>query len=136
MSVTYAQEQSLSVEDYVGVLGDCAMRDQRPLDNIARIAAMLAGANFIVTAREDGHILGLARCMTDNAWTCYCLELAVRDSAQKRGVGRGILETCWALLGPRLSFVLMSDPRAVGFYRQVGMEQYAETYFHARLDHT
>jgi hypothetical protein len=42
------------------------MRGKRPLANTERIGRMIAGANFIVTAREDGVILGLARCISDN----------------------------------------------------------------------
>ena len=68
MSIVYAREQSLSVADYVTVVGETTMRDRRPIANTTRIGEMLAGANFIVTAREDGAILGLARCITDFAW--------------------------------------------------------------------
>ena len=60
MSIVYVREQNLPVADYVAVLADTTMRARRPLDNTTRIAEMIAGANFIVTAREDGVILGLA----------------------------------------------------------------------------
>ncbi len=87
MSIVYAQEQSLPVADYVAVLAETTMRDKRPLTNTVRIGEMIAGANFIVTARENDAILGLARCITDFAWIAYCAELAVKESAQGRGVG-------------------------------------------------
>ena len=48
MSVTYAAEPGLSVEDYVAVLAETTMRAKRPLANRQRIAQMLAGANLIV----------------------------------------------------------------------------------------
>ena len=134
MSIVYAQEQSLPVEDYVAVLSEGTMRGKRPLTNTARIAEMLAGANFIVTAREDGNILGLARCITDFAWIAYCAELAVKERAQGRGVGAGIIEAAKDILGPRLGLTLISEPDAVGFYRRIGMEQIDTAFFLTRPD--
>ena len=134
MSIVYAQEQSLLVADYVAVLAETTMRDKRPLTNTKRIGEMIAGGNFIVTARENGVILGLARCITDYAWVCYCAELAVKESAQGRGIGRGILEACWELLGPRIGFMLVSEPAAVGFYAKLDMEREATAFWRTRTD--
>ena len=134
MSVIYAQEATLSVDDYVGVIADTIMRDRRPLANTKRIAEMLAGANFIVTAREGGEILGLARCLTDNSWICYCAELAVREQAQGRGIGAGILKKCWDLLGPGVGFTLLSQPTAAGFYERVGMARCPDAFLLDRTD--
>lgn len=134
MSIVYAQEQSLSVEDYVAVLAETSMRGKRPLANRRRIGEMIAGANFIVTAREDGVILGLARCITDFAWIAYCAELAVKESAQGRGIGAGIVARAKELLGPRLGLTLISEPDAVGFYRRIGMEQIERAFFLTRED--
>lgn len=134
MSIVYAQEQSLPVEDYIVVLSEGTMRSKRPLANRARIAEMIAGANFIVTAREDGIILGLARCITDYAWVAYCAELAVKESAQGRGVGAGIIKTAKDILGPRLGLTLISESDAVGFYQRVGMEQIDKAFFLTRAD--
>lgn len=134
MSIVYAQDRSLSVTDYVAVLAETTMRDKRPLTNSQRIGEMIAGANFIVTARENGVILGLARCISDGAWVCYCAELAVKESAQGRGIGRDLLQTCWDLLGPRIGFLLISDPTAVGFYEKLGLEREITPFWRERAD--
>jgi GNAT superfamily N-acetyltransferase len=134
MSIVYAQEQSLSVGDYVAVLSGTTMRDKRPLANAQRIAEMLCGANLIVTAREDGVILGLARCISDGAWVAYCAELAVKESAQARGVGAGLIRTVKGILGPRIGLVLISEEEAIGFYTRIGMERYDRAFFLTRED--
>ena len=133
MSIVYALEPDLTVGDYVAVLGATTMRDKRPLSNAERIGRMLRGANFIVTARDEGKIVGLARCINDGAWICYCAELAVTEAAQGRGIGRGILETCFRLLGPGIGLILAAEPEAVAFYERIGMEP-ARAYFHPRTD--
>lgn len=134
MSIVYAYEHGLSVADYVAVLSETTMRDKRPLANSERIAKMIAGANLVVTAREDGVILGLARCITDFAWIAYCAELAVRESAQRRGVGAGIMATARDLLGPGVGMILISEPEARGFYARIGMEPNDSAFYRARLD--
>ena len=134
MTVTYARETDLSFEDYVAVLSATSMRLKRPLANRARIEAMLAGANFVVAEREDGRIVGLARCVTDAAWICYCAELAVREDVQGKGIGRALLEHCYELLGPGVGLILVSEPDAVGFYERTGMQRVPAAYFHPRTD--
>lgn len=134
MNIVYAQESSLNVDDYVAVLGETTMRSKRPLANRARIGRMIAGANLVVTARENGSILGIARCLTDGAWITYCAELAVRESAQGRGIGAGLLAKCRELIGPGQSLLLISEPEAVGFYERVGMQPMPRAYIHARTD--
>ena len=134
MSIVYAQEQSLPVADYIAVLRETRMHDKRPLSNTQRIGEMIAGANFIVTARDNGVILGLARCINDGAWVCYCAELAVKESTQGRGVGRGILEMCWRLLGPKVGFVLLSKPNAAPFYERMGMSRDVIGFWRGRDD--
>ena len=60
---------------------------------------------------------------------------SVRERAQGCGIGRLILEKCWDLLGPGITFLLVSEPEAKGFYERIGMEP-APAYFHARTDRT
>jgi len=134
MSIVYAREDGLSVADYVSVLGETSMRAKRPLANTERIAAMLAGANLVVTAREDGTILGLARCISDGAWICYCAELAVKESAQGRGIGAGIIGKLNELLGAKIGLTLISEAEAVGFYERVGLTRQDSAFFRTRAD--
>jgi GNAT superfamily N-acetyltransferase len=134
MSIAYAQEQSLGVGDYVAVVSETTMRANRPLGNPARIAEMLAGSNLIVTARDGGgNILGLARCMSDGAWICYCSDLAVKERAQGRGIGRALLDKCAELLGPRIGLVLVAYPEAATFYERIGMAP-SQAFYRARSD--
>lgn len=132
--VVYAEEPHLSIDDYVAVLAETTMRTRRPLLNRDRIGEMLAGANLIVTARRDGEVIGLARCITDRAWICYCAELAVRESTQGLGVGVGIIRTINELLGPRIGLALFSEPEAIGFYEKAGLTRLDNGFFRTRLD--
>lgn len=132
--IIYAEEPGLSIDDYVSVLAETTMRTKRPLANRKRIGEMLAGANLIVTARQDGEILGLARCISDGAWICYCAELAVKESAQGLGIGAGIIGKINELLGPKIGLALFSEPEALGFYEKAGLTRLDNGFFRTRAD--
>ena len=118
--IVYTREQHLSVDDYIDVVGNSTLGDSRPLKDRERVAAMLAGADLIVTARIEGRCVGLARCLTDFAWVAYCGDLAVHDDFQGRGIGRALLEKCKQELGDGVGMALLSMPDAKAFYDRVG----------------
>jgi len=121
MSIVYAREQSLSASDYIAVVSSTYMSDKRPLTNLARIDRILRGSNMIVTAREDGAIAGVLRGISDGEWVCYVADLVVHDHHQRKGIGKGLLDTCKSVLGPGMGIVLVAYPQAESFYRRVGM---------------
>ena len=121
MSIVYAQEQSLPVSDYVAVLTTTYMRDSRPIANTERIGRILAGSNMIVTAREDGAIVGVLRGMSDGEWVCYVADLVVHGEHQRKGIGTGMLDECKRLIGPGMGIVLVAYPQAVDYYRKIGL---------------
>jgi ribosomal protein S18 acetylase RimI-like enzyme len=121
MTVTYAQEQSLSAEDYAAVLGSTYMRDRRPIANLDRTRKILAGSNMIVTARENGAILGLLRGISDREWVVYVADLAVHADHQRKGIGTGLLDECKRIIGPGMGIVLVAYPEAQAYYRKIGM---------------
>lgn len=125
MAVTYTRETSLTAAEFAALLAETTMAPKRPLQNLERIERMLRGANFIVTARdESGALLGVARCITDFEWICYCAELAVRQSHQGQGIGKSILAEAKQLLGPGICLTLNSEPEAIAFYEHIGMQPY------------
>ena len=134
MTITYAQEQDLSPEDYSAVLGSTYMGERRPLGNRVRVAEMLARSELIVTARSDtGGIVGVARGITDGVWVCYLADLCVHRDWQRQGIGQKLLDTCYSVLGPRMGLVLMAFPEAADYYRGIGMSEMT-SFFHERLD--
>jgi GNAT superfamily N-acetyltransferase len=131
MAVVYARESALPVDDYIEVVGNSALGPTRPVNDRDRVAAMIAGADLIVSARLDGRCIGLARCLTDFAWVAYCGDLAVHNDFQGHGIGRGLLAACKELLGDDVGMALLSVPEAVGFYDRHGPSVDLHPYDHA-----
>jgi len=85
--VTFAREEGrLPVEEFQDVIRRSDLN--RPVDDTLRLTAMLAHANLLVTARDgSGHLVGVARSLTDFAYCCYLSDLCVDDAWQGRGIG-------------------------------------------------
>jgi GNAT superfamily N-acetyltransferase len=82
---------------------------------------MAANGNLIVTARDNGTMIGVSRSVTDFAYCCYCSDLAVDRAYQGQGVGRRLLEATQAALHPKATLYLIAAPKAVSYYEHIGM---------------
>lgn len=138
--IFYASEPDLDVAEFRRVLVESGLGATRPVDDGARLAAMLAGANLVLTARlahpdgtlAGGTLVGVARGITDFQWVCYVSELAVSGSAQGLGIGKGLLGEMRRRLGPAVAITLVSMPDAVGFYERAGMKRMADSFWYDR----
>ena len=82
---------------------------------------MLAHANLIVTARQDGRLVGFARSLTDFCWCCYLSDLAVDKACQGQGIGKRLIEeTRKAAGGAITTTLLLSAPTAVSMRAGTG----------------
>ena len=59
---------------------------------------------------------------------CYLSDLAVRDTHQKRGIGRELIARTRAELGPRSMIVLLAAPAAVNYYPKLGFAQHGSAW--------
>lgn len=125
MTILYAVEQSLSADEFISVFKRSTLAERRPVEERARIETMLRNANLIVTARNEARLLvGVSRCITDFAFCCYCSDLAVDEAYQGRGIGERLIEESRKAAGPYAHFLLLSAPKAEGFYEKIGMRRY------------
>ena len=133
--VLYANEPALDVAEFRKVLVESGLGETRPVDDPARLRAMLSGANLVLTARldiEGKPLIGVARAMTDFSWVCYISELAVSASAQGLGIGKGLMDEARRQLGPSVAISLISMPDAVGFYERIGMTRMPDAFWFSR----
>src|SRR4051812_16854824 len=69
-----------------------------------------------LVALEDGDPIGFAHSMTDGAIQCYLCRLVVDPAAQRRGVGRALVEESLARSGA-IRMDLISSEEAEPLYR-------------------
>jgi hypothetical protein len=74
--------QPAMLDEYLALYHSSGIK--RPLADKARMAQLFAGANLTLSARIDGKLVGLARCLTDGAFVCYLRFTGRRRSATTR----------------------------------------------------
>ncbi len=129
--ITYAQEERLRAQDFAELLRASGLAERRPTE-LARLDAMLRGAQIVVTARAGGQLVGLARSITDWAYCLYCSDLCVVRSHQGQGIGKALLDHT-AQAAPQVrTCLLLSAPDAEGFYDHAGYARHAGAFVFAR----
>ena len=97
----------------------------RPVDDAARMATILAHSNLVVTARladQSRRLVGIARSVTDFAYSCYLADLCVERERQRQGIGRALIAETKRIVGPGTMLLLLSAPAAMAYYPRIGME--------------
>lgn len=89
--ITYQTEEKLTIEEFKSVLISSTLGERRPVDEPERLAKMLEHGNLIITARDDGKLVGISRSFTDFSFCTYLSDLAVDLEYQKSGIGKELL---------------------------------------------
>ena len=118
MNLVYQQESSFKLDEMLALYRASGIN--RPVDDSARMAIMLASANLLVTARSGSKLVGLARCLTDTAYVVYICDLLVDKAYQQQGVGKALLAAVQQATGPQVQQLLRSAPSAMQYYPAVG----------------
>lgn len=126
--LTYQQEQSLSPEEFISVLTRSTLAERRPVNDPERIKNMLRHANLIITARDNGKLVGVARSVTDFAFCTYLSDLAVDEAYQKQGIGKALIRET-KLKSPLGKLLLLAAPKAQTYYPRIGMRHFEHCFF-------
>jgi predicted N-acetyltransferase YhbS len=129
MAIDYKVNGEASAEEVIALYVAAGLK--RPTDP-ERMGRMLAGSNLIVTARDGGKLVGIARSITDGAWSTYLADLAVDPNIQRSGIGKRLVELTKDAAGDESMVLLLSVPTAMEYYPKIGMEQMNNAFMIAR----
>lgn len=118
MNILYQQESSFDLSEMLALYSASGIN--RPVTDSNRMATMLASSNLLLTARLNGNLVGLARCLTDKAYVVYICDLLVDKAYQQQGIGKALLAAVQQATGPQVQQLLRSAPSAMQYYPQVG----------------
>jgi predicted N-acetyltransferase YhbS len=123
MPPVYAFEPDLTAEEFQAVLRASTLAERRPAGDLERLEQMLHNADIIVTARDDGRLVGISRAVTDFSYCCYLSDLAVAVAYQRQGIGKRLIAETHKRAGENTNLVLLAAPAAEAYYPRVGMTQ-------------
>ena len=120
MALLFTIETELNTDEAIALY--IASGIKRPTDQPLRMQSMLQHANLIISARQDGKLLGLARCLTDYSFVVYIADLLVDKAWQQQGIGAQLLAEVQRHTGPQVQQLLLSAPSAMEYYPKVGFQ--------------
>ena len=132
MTVDYRLEPDLEPAEFIDVLVRSTLGERRPIDRPEVIAAMLANADVVVTARANGRLVGISRAVTDFAYCTYLSDLAVDEAYQRQGIGRELIRRTHEAAGPATTLILLAAPKARTYYPHIGMQPHDSCWVIAR----
>lgn len=118
--IAYCTGRSISAEQLAQVFSRSGIR--RPVEDLPRLAGMLAHANVLVTAWDGERLVGVARGLSDFHYCCYLSDLAVDRECQRSGIGRKLVDTVRSLIGEKSMLLLLAAPEAMAYYPRIGFE--------------
>ena len=121
MEIDYRTGQVPEVHQIIDVYESSGIN--RPTSYPERIAQMYQNANLVLTAWEQGKLVGIARALTDFCYACYLSDLAVRKEYQHLGIGKKLISLTKEAIGEQTMLLLLSAPAALEYYPKIGMEK-------------
>jgi len=121
--IRYAEEPALAADEFIDLLRRSTLAERRPVDDIGRIARMLAEADIVLCARDrGGKLVGVSRAITDFSYCCYLSDLAVDVARQRGGIGRELIRRTHERAGGETMLILLAAPKVMGYYPHIGMD--------------
>lgn len=121
MAIDYQLEPDLTWEAFRDLLVRSTLGERRPIDRPEVLQRMLAQADIIATARNNGVLVGISRALTDFAFCTYLSDLAVDESYQRQGIGQALLQFTHKAAGLHTTLILLAAPKAQSYYPHIGM---------------
>jgi predicted N-acetyltransferase YhbS len=121
--ITYRTGNQVNLEIALDLYRASTLGERRPIDDSARMAAMLRNANLVVTAWDGAQLVGISRSVTDFVFATYLSDLAVRVSHQKQGIGKELIRRTQAEC-PAALIILLAAPKAVEYYPHIGLTRH------------
>jgi GNAT superfamily N-acetyltransferase len=126
-TIAYRLGNDLDLDHVIDLYHASTLGERRPVDDRARMAAMLEHANLVVTAWDGALLVGISRSLSDFAFATYLSDLAVRLSHQRQGIGKELMRITQRE-GGRAKIILLAAPKAVDYYPRVGFTQHSSAW--------
>jgi len=121
MEIIYRTDIKPSAEQVIKLYKHAGL--PRPVEDKERIAKIYEHSNLVVTAWDGDQLVGVARTLSDFAWSSYLADLAVNPDYKQSGIGKKLIQLTKEKAGEQSMILLLSVPTAMEYYPKVGFEK-------------
>jgi GNAT superfamily N-acetyltransferase len=89
--IHYKIGNQLNLDEVIELYQAFTLGERRPMQDRDRMRRMLENVNLVLTAWDGELLVGIARSISDFAYCTYVSDLAVRESHQRKGIGRELI---------------------------------------------
>ncbi|MCC3355644.1 GNAT family N-acetyltransferase [Bacillus sp. REN16] len=119
--ISYKVNEPIKAEELSNVFKTSGIK--RPTDDLKRLQRMIENSNPLITAWDNGQLIGVARAITDYSYCCYLSDLAVNKNYQNNGIGKELVRLLQEHIGGEVALLLLSSPIAMEYYPKIGFEK-------------
>jgi len=124
MSSVISFEDSIEIPEVIEIY---KANDWSSADKPTELINALRNSHSLVTAREDGKLVGIANAISDGHLVVYYPHMLVHPDHHGQGIGRRIMEAMFERYGSFHQQMLTADGDAISFYEKVGFERAGKT---------
>ena len=126
--IRYRSGNDVDLDALIELYKASTLGERRPVDDRERMASMLRHANLVVTAWDGELLVGVSRALSDFSFVTYLSDLAVRQSHQRRGIGKELIRRTQTLGGKHAKLLLLAAPAAEPYYPHVGFTRHPQAW--------
>lgn len=120
MSIEYKINEPITTKQFIALLENSTLGERRPTEDRVCMEGMISNSNLMISAWDNGELVGIARSITDFHFACYLSDLAVGKKYQKTGIGKQLQILTQKQLGPKCKLILIAAPAANSYYEHIG----------------
>jgi ribosomal protein S18 acetylase RimI-like enzyme len=102
---------------------NCFFQDWKSPPSLKIKGKLLNGADLIITARENGRLIGFLTAISDGAMHAFITLVEVLEAHQGKGVGRHLMKLAVSYFKGYYDIVLITDPDKGAFYKKFGFNE-------------
>jgi predicted N-acetyltransferase YhbS len=126
--IRYKTGNDLNLDALIELYKASTLGERRPIADRKRMASMLRHANLVVTAWDGDLLVGVSRALSDFSFVTYLSDLAVRQSHQKKGIGKELIRRTQKEAGKHAKLLLLAAPAAEKYYPHVGFTHHPQAW--------
>lgn len=84
---------------------------------------LLNGSDLVITAGEDGKLIGFLTAISDKAMHAFITLVEVLELYQGRGIGQHLMKLAISHFKGYYDIVLITDPDKGAFYKKLGFKE-------------
>ena len=125
--ISYRTGNDLNLDSVIDLYRASTLGQRRPIGDRVRMEQMLRNSNLVITAWDRDLLVGISRSLSDFSYATYLSDLAVRESHQRRGIGKELIRRTQLAAAPAV-IVLLAAPAAEQYYPHIGFTHHPQAW--------